>query len=351
MKFKYLFILCCGAFIILSCNKESNFEYPIEPDFLGKFVFSRKLTGAGHLGAEIFSLSQLGTDQITSGCLDNNCSKDSPQWIFPGDKILYHFNGIQGIKGFYVTDKDGSKDHLIIPDELSSNRYGFDVAEDGKLFARFGDGWLGMYRFEADSLALIDTISWTDDGSVVFSPNNELVAIFDNSLFQGLRMGIHHIGQPGIISYSMSGDVQSTDDPNFSYLSDKIVFKFDGDIWVIHSDGSNPEKIFNTSNQLESNPVWSPVEDCIAFSRQPYKHPNEPCELILFNYINKTEQVILSTKSITFISDIQWSADGQQLAFHNYDEPNEGAFTINKDGSDIKRISKEPYSLGDWLTN
>jgi hypothetical protein len=72
----------------------------------------------------------------------------------------------------------------------------------GRYFACFNSAQLGIYQFEADALKIIDSIAWPGNGSAQFSPNNELVMVYEYSLTQGLRMLIHHVGQNGILSYS-----------------------------------------------------------------------------------------------------------------------------------------------------
>jgi Tol biopolymer transport system component len=141
----------------------------------------------------------------------------------------------------------------------------------------------------------------------------------------------------------------STQKPNFSHLSDKIVFLYDKEVWVIQSDLTLPEKIISI-DLLVASPVWSPVEDCIVYCRTPYNNKKDPSELVLFNYETKSESVILSDKRITFIDNIKWSSNGQQLAFHNIDEPNIGTFIINKNGTGLKRISDEQFPFHDWYT-
>jgi hypothetical protein len=346
MKHLAIYFLFIVTVLFWGCGKGDDFEYPIDTDFNGKFAYSSLGSGS-----EIFVFSSLGVEQITDGCSGSGCEREYPKWIYPGDKILYHFKG--GNPGFAVMNDDGSNRKQFLADYPGESHLDCDVSKDGKYFARFEKDTVGIYEFQGDTLVIIDSFSWPQEsalsassGFITFSPNNELILVNDRTSY-GLSLGIHHIGQPGIITYSQTQQ-SSLGDANFSYQSDKIVFQYDGEIWVIQSDGQNPEKVIRTKDHYEAFPVWSPVEDVIAFSRSRYKHPNDPRELVLFDFASRMEHVILSTENITSFVNIRWSLDGQQISFATFDEPNKGTFVINIDGTGLKRISTASFE--DWFT-
>ena len=89
---------------------------------------------------------------------------------------------------------------------------------------------------------------------------------------------------------------------------DKIEDKSIGNLWIINYDGTDHQKLTSFDGD-ESNPIWSPNGDRIAFIRKTDDGPE-----IYIHWINtKTTARLSNLESAP--SNLSWSRDGKKIAF------------------------------------
>jgi len=120
-------------------------------------------------------------------------------------------------------------------DRSFNTRFDTLIYEDGNIIARYE----GHYA-----------ASWLD--------NDTLILPSGNGLFTATIGGI-----PVPINTSITGAVNN---PDVSPDGSQIVFEWNGDIWVLDSDGSDLRQVADDSTNLRY-PVWSPNGEFIAFLR------------------------------------------------------------------------------------
>ena len=89
---------------------------------------------------------------------------------------------------------------------------------------------------------------------------------------------------------------------------DKVEDKSIGNLWIIDSNGTDHQKLTSFDGD-ESNPVWSPTGDRIAFIRKT----NDGPEIYVFWLSTKKTARISNLESIP--SNLSWSKDGKKIAF------------------------------------
>ena len=89
---------------------------------------------------------------------------------------------------------------------------------------------------------------------------------------------------------------------------DKIEDKSIGNLWIINSNGTDHQKLTSFDGN-ESNPVWSPNGDRIAFVRKT----NDGPEIYVY-WLNTTKTAKISSLENT-PSNLSWSRDGKKIAF------------------------------------
>ena len=105
------------------------------------------------------------------------------------------------------------------------------------------------------------------------------------------------------------------------------------EIFLMDIDGGNPKRI--TSNDThEFSPIWSPDEQTIAFIAKMNgdARPN----IYLINTDGSNQRRLTKNSTLTGITDLSWSPDGNKIAYAAFDEHGYNIFVENVDGSRIK---------------
>ena len=93
----------------------------------------------------------------------------------------------------------------------------------------------------------------------------------------------------------------------------KIVFRIDGDLYLMNDDGSGRRRLTHNTTTKDSRPRWSPDGTQIAFSRYVAKGNMHSSELFIINADGTDPQRLTDNNvSDTYPS---WSPDGQHIAF------------------------------------
>jgi len=126
--------------------------------------------------------------------------------------------------------------------------------------------------------------------------------------------------------------------PSFSPDGSRIAFRNDltGDIWVMNSDGTNPNGITCCSNP-DSDPAWSPDGTKIAFSRVT----GGVAQIFTVTPIG-TEETNLSNNPLANDRHPAWSPDGTKIAFQrtpNAINPVGKIWTMNSNGSGQMQVT------------
>ncbi|MGM0500418.1 MAG: hypothetical protein ACQERL_09445 [Bacillota bacterium] len=129
--------------------------------------------------------------------------------------------------------------------------------------------------------------------------------------------------------YNDSSPCLSPDGSQIAYASYREGYSR---IFIMNVDGSNQERLTDSTIYSESYPVWSPDGEKLAFLG--------PGGL---NIINKdgTNQHELSEEYF-IAKELSWSPDGQKIAFMSFHEGTKEIYTINaEDGSEIIKLTEE----------
>lgn len=129
------------------------------------------------------------------------------------------------------------------------------------------------------------------------------------------------------------------------------------EIYVMNGDGSKQARL-TESPRSDLNPAWSPDSRRIAFFSTPLKPVGAEYEVHVVNVDGSgprklsVERPGFDANNPLFDFDAAWSADGRRIAFVSVreDSPNPvynwDIYTINADGSGLKRITDLPSPAG-----
>ncbi|NOR59520.1 MAG: hypothetical protein GQ469_02675, partial [Methanosarcinales archaeon] len=97
--------------------------------------------------------------------------------------------------------------------------------------------------------------------------------------------------------------------------SSRIVYSFDGDLWVMNADGSNNIQVTNDSYE-QLDPAWSPCGNWIAYSSD--ENGDFDIRIIRPDGTNNTTLIQESRDQ----TQPDWSHDGTMLAYTTYQNLN-----------------------------
>lgn len=171
--------------------------------------------------------------------------------------------------------------------------------------------------------------SWSKDGNRIFfratSPTNNK----EGNIFSIKRDGTD------LIQLTKGGQNSS---PVVSPDGEKIVFNAETvehkpQIYVMNIDGSGVKALTDDNTVAFYNPVWSPNGKKIVY----YVEKGDQMDQIWTMDADGTYQKLL-TMNIGHNFYPSWSADGKQIVFSSTRDGEKGIYTMNVDGSKVKRL-------------
>ena len=148
---------------------------------------------------------------------------------------------------------------------------------DGRLAYWYNNGWPHMFEIRIDGKMFFNKGS-CDQSRPAWSPDGKFLVISmadTNSQGSLYKMSLLDTSVTPLLIAKGEWDEEIFHDPIYSPDGSKLAFmKYNSstgdksEIWIMSSDGSNPEKI--TSDNSDSYPAWSPDGQFIAFSRRAH---------------------------------------------------------------------------------
>ena len=269
-----------------------------------------------------------------------------PDWSSDKKRIVYISNQGDG-DDLYVIDIDGSNSQQLTFSEQSEETprwspdgtkiaYTASTGEEDKIF---------VYDLSTERTTAIEVqdfffwplrpdFSWSPDSShLAFYAEDEdsgaigLWNIEDKSyqwvLDSELLFDAFPIWSPDGTTLSSVIRTDQSDDPNFQ-------------IFTISTDGSN----FKVLAEFERKPyalTWSPDSQWIAFIKDHTLTMSEDAVFVIGADGQNLHQV--TENDIVFITYLDWSPDGRNLVFSSDFYGSLDLFTINTDGTNLRRLT------------
>ena len=115
------------------------------------------------------------------------------------------------------------------------------------------------------------------------------------------------------------------------------------DIFVMDTDGGNPQRLTNTPG-FDNKPSWSPDGKRIAFASDRDGHVNAhgfpSFEIYVMDADGGNQQRL--TENPNQDEFPSWSPDGKRIAFASKRDGNYEIYVMDADGSDPQRLTKNP---------
>lgn len=233
-----------------------------------------------------------GNEKVKKILWEEGVENAYPRWSNDGTKILYQSNRTSNWQ-IYVMDKDGSNQIRITDDKFNNNFP--DWSPDNKKIAFVSDreGNEDVYVMNMDGTGLIN-------------------------LSKNPARDIHPYWEPDgtKLLFNSSRD----DEESF-------------EVYQINADGTELKRLTNTKD-VETCTRFSPDETKIVYLKGT---PGGNDDITLMD-INSKEEINLS-KSESNEGWPVWTPDGRKVIFSSTWYGNFSLFSINSDGSDMKRIS------------
>lgn len=126
--------------------------------------------------------------------------------------------------------------------------------------------------------------------------------------------------------------------PSWSPDGKRLVFAFDGKIWMIESTGFNLETVIAEGENY--SPAWSPDGNELVFVSVRGRTRN----LYLRRFGTDEDWPLTNFPARQQVGGPAWSADGQWLAFTVSTEESSDIWTLRSDGTQLRRITQDRVS-------
>lgn len=332
----------------LACGKDHDGP-PLSTDFDGRFALIPFPDEGNYELSQVFVFDANGLTQITFHN-NNDSLKSGATWLWNSDAILYSVSEVclcPQLVTVWVAETDGSGVRRKLSGlGITSNVY---VSPNEKYIA--ASYWNTIKIFSLDeylNTTLIDSLAAAYASPVSWSASAEqLLFMRPNGIGSDLVLHTMSSGESTVL-FHIDNDYPKIQDYAVSEDGSKVAFTYEGHIYIVNADGSNPYTLNSDSTGVRLV-EWSPNHNQLAYTRSgddPYKS-----SIVVHDIVNPTGFILEEVDRLDGnIFQLQWSRDGQQIAFESRGGKKRGIFIIDSNGTDLRHVHDEYVTNFDWHT-
>lgn len=272
----------------------------------------------------------------------------------PPQRLAFHSRVSQGVYDVFVTDIDGTGRIRL----TTNNDTGFpgfhgkpSWSPDGTMVTfrsldeTDGDWEISVAHIDGSGVVQLTDNDWHDIEPTFTSDGR--IAYATRSSPRG-EIGV--VSPDGVSRQTLTPPVGlNVHTPRWSPDGSRIVVSDNHNIWIMNSDGSNPQQL--TDNDMwNEEPVWSPDGTRIAFHARTIVYDRDERK---FKSLDDSEIYVVSLAdgAVEQLTDNEyedyapaWSPDGTRIAFESYLDDVSGydIFVVDADGANLQRLTELP---------
>ncbi|MCK8523230.1 hypothetical protein M0D21_16745 [Aquimarina sp. D1M17] len=258
----------------------------------------------------------------------------------------------------YKISPNGIDEEVIIPFKYGQGEYNPAIAPDGNTIMfnsyRYGGWKLAVYDTNTKEVSKISKkLNYYVNG--VFSSDGKKIA-YERNVERSTHIFVAN--SDGTKEVNLTSEISNDNRaPSWNSNDTSILFYYKknrtNDIFAIDVRAKITTNLTNNNSGNDFNPSISPNGKQVAFfsDRNGYldvyvmdiNGENQIC-LTRSLHNENNEYNYYTDSNVYWIFKVSWSPDGQYLVFSNIQGDNIDLFTIKKDGTDLKQITKTPKS-------
>jgi Tol biopolymer transport system component len=278
---------------------------------------------------------------------DEQYSSEGSMWSPDGRYLAYRYScSSSAEEGVVISDAEGN----VVAKFPSAKGWAVGWSPDSTRVAvwdsvgdpvAYGGYPIGIYELDGDRQTQLKMPlgmhpsgehdpMWLPNGEALMFPWSDVVVPIDGSTPYELELpGLPRVG---LVTYSPDGSL-------VAYVTGRSLI-------VARSDGSEAREVFE---DWAGFVTWSPSGDRIAFvsfDSTPYMSNGQ---LRLLDVATGTVTLLAETERPDSLEVMDFSPEGDRILFSKSEDGVNGLWSINVDGSHLRRLVAGPYS-GDWVS-
>jgi len=208
-----------------------------------------------------------------------------PVWSPDGKRIAFHQIGENS--GICLIQTDGNNPNLVPGTEKIVGRPCWSPKGDELIFGDSDKKAICSVPVEGGAPRVL-SVGFPEAWDPSMSPDRSFIVFFAGNYDEGRVTRVSLAGGDSSTKAHRPLTKNISAYPNLSRDGKKVAFTQDGVIWIINSDGTNPERVAKTEGGFYKEPCWSPDGRYLAATRES----SRGTEIVIVNLSSRTVKAL-----------------------------------------------------------
>jgi dipeptidyl aminopeptidase/acylaminoacyl peptidase len=332
--------------ILVACDKDA--EGPLQPsNFSGHFTFIHPRNTDAEVVDEIMVMDNSGIRQTTSSSAPETFKAD-PFWLGEGQWVCFRTRDTCycPAEAEFALVHVGDGQIVILPEAI---RHGTSIrfSPSAKYAVVEGNWEIRLFALD-QQMQPTPLATWPAYplARLDWSKNAESLLFTAINPASDAVLALLHPESLTLVELYTFGTFGTSGDYGISPDGVTVALIHDEDLHILDPDGVTHVR-YDTPDFDERQLAWSPDNKKLLITRRARNSFAD--ELVVFDPGQESGQVILPADTLNgWITQIQWSRDGEEIAFTLTGSHQYGMYIISADGTGLRKILDQVVPAFDW---